>query len=232
MALAYVVLTLHFTIFQITTAQHHHHQLKSISLGSSLSPSRQPNSWHSFSGRFEFGFYKQGSGFSLGIWLVTSPNITIVWTANRDEPPVSLEATLKLTTGGKLILSSEESEDKVIADPPEVASSASMLDSGNFVLYNKRSVIIWKSFNNPTDTILGGQSLYAGKQLLSSVSEPNSSTQFCLNMQADGNLVLYPKNTKDENTDVYWASNTGNHQQIHLHLDNNGQLLLLTASCQ
>ena len=127
----------------------------------------------------------------MGIWLVTSPNITIVWTANRDEPPVSLEATLKLTTDGKLVLSTEGSEDKVIADPP---NDASMVDSVKFVLFNNRSLIIWKSLNTATDTILGGQSLYAVKQLLSSVSETNSSTgQFCPNMRTAEILFCIPK---------------------------------------
>ena len=34
------------------------------------------------------------------------------------------------------------------------ASFACMLDSGNFVLYNKDNSIIWETFKYPTDTIL------------------------------------------------------------------------------
>lgn len=42
-----------------------------------------------------------------GNLVSSTPNITIVRTANQDEPPVSLEATLKLTADGKLVVSTE-----------------------------------------------------------------------------------------------------------------------------
>ncbi|KAJ0039891.1 hypothetical protein Pint_27149 [Pistacia integerrima] len=67
-----------------------------------------------------------------------------------------------------------------------------MLDNGNFVVYNESSDIIWSSFDYPTDTMLGGQNLYAGSELFSNVSKTNSSTgRFHLKMQEDGNLVFY-----------------------------------------
>ncbi|KAK9226194.1 hypothetical protein WN943_011241 [Citrus x changshan-huyou] len=49
-------------------------------------------------------------------------------------------------------------------------------------------------------------------------------------MQVDGNLLLYPKNTIDENIDVYQANDADNHQQFHLYLDNTARLLLLNSS--
>ncbi|CAB4311014.1 unnamed protein product [Prunus armeniaca] len=69
------------------------------------------------------------------------------------------------------------------------ASSASMLDSGNFFLYNERRDVIWESFNHPTDTPLGGQILPIGGSLFSSLSENDHLIgRFHLDMQADGNL--------------------------------------------
>lgn len=234
MASVSVALLLLFTVFEIIRAAQNHQLKSTINLGSSLSPSGQP-SWSSYSGRFQFGFYKQGSGYSLGIWLVTSPNITVVWTANRDEQPVPSNATLTLTIDGKLMLKTEESKDKPIADPliDEPASFASMLDSGNFLLYNNRSGIIWESFSTPTDTILGGQSLGNGKQLLSSVTETNSSTgRFCLNMQEDGNLVLYPRNMVHKALEAYWASGaellSENQYSLKLNLSYNGVLQIVS----
>ena len=45
----------------------------------------------------------------VGIWLVDiDNNITVVWTANRDDPPVTSNATLKLTKSGKLLLKTDE----------------------------------------------------------------------------------------------------------------------------
>ncbi|KAK9233230.1 hypothetical protein WN943_023479 [Citrus x changshan-huyou] len=49
-------------------------------------------------------------------------------------------------------------------------------------------------------------------------------------MRVDGNLLLYPKNTIDENIDVYQANDADNHQQFHLYLDNTARLLLLNSS--
>ena len=73
------------------------------------------------------------------------------------------------------------------------ASSASMLDSGNFVLFDSSSKIIWKTFDSPTDTILPGQRLLSGQRLVSDVSETNHNRgKFQLVMQRDGNLVQYP----------------------------------------
>ncbi|KAJ0096992.1 hypothetical protein Patl1_27793 [Pistacia atlantica] len=95
-----------------------------------------------------------------------------------------------------------------------------MLDNGNFVVYNESSDIIWSSFYYPTNTMLGGQNLYAGSELFSNVSKTNSSTGlFRLKMQEDGNLVLYPKNTIDKYTEASWASGTDGLGQLHVYLN-------------
>ncbi|XP_028779008.1 G-type lectin S-receptor-like serine/threonine-protein kinase LECRK3 [Neltuma alba] len=178
--------------------------------GSSLSPSVPPTALPSPSGRFAFGFYKQGNGFKVGIWL-SGNNKTIVWTANHDDPPVFLNASLVLTKNGELLLQTGPGEKKVIAHSNNgTIFYASMLDSGNFVLRNKSLHILWQSFDYPTDTMLGGQTLPSRHQLVSSSSDTNhSSGRFELSMQADGNLVLYPRYSGDTSWDPYWASNTG-----------------------
>ena len=198
-----------------------------ISLGSSLSPESEPTSWPSRSGQFAFGFYQQGLNFAVGIWLVGNPNNTVVWTANRDDPPVNSNATLNLTKDGKLLLRTDQGEEKLIANATTAAAFASMLDSGNFVLYNEDSDPIWESFSFPTDTILGGQSLRTGGELVSSLSESDhSSGRFDLNMQLDGNLVLYPADTAHTPGDAYWSTGTFTNGS-HLYLnDSRGDLLL------
>ena len=64
-----------------------------ISPGSSLHPTTPPRSWPSPSGQYAFGFYQQGNGFMVGIWLVGIDDNTVVWTANRDDHPVTSNAT-------------------------------------------------------------------------------------------------------------------------------------------
>ena len=202
-----LLLLLVFILPDQTNAQRHHSNVI-IVLGSSLSPSANHTSWLSPSGHFAFGFYPKDDGFAIGIWLVNQTEKTIIWTANRDDPPVSSNATLDLTRDGHLLLLTEQGRSKSISNVSESATSAAMLDSGNFVLYNDSNVI-WESFDFPTDTILGGQNLSAGSKLVSSVSiSDRSSGRYLLLMQNDGNLVAYPVNTSDDANDAYWSSNT------------------------
>ncbi|XXG65306.1 hypothetical protein AAC387_Pa05g3042 [Persea americana] len=218
------------SLFSIAAAQSR--LLDNITLNSSVSPTTNPTSWFSPSGRFAIGFYPQGTGFAVGVWLVRpSHNRIIVWTANRDDSPVSNNSSLLLTSDGRLILRSD-GKDKKISETTESASFASMLDSGNFALYNSDSQIIWGTFNSPTDTILGGQRLSAGKALISSGSETNqNSGRFQMVMQTDGNLVFYPTQGPTAPEDAYWASRTdGRGNNVTLNLDDNGFLYLLNTT--
>ncbi|KAK4265178.1 hypothetical protein QN277_026264 [Acacia crassicarpa] len=195
-----------------------------IPLNSSLSPIVRPTSWPSPSGRFAFGFYEQGDGFKVGIFLFNENNKTIVWTASRDDPPVSSKAKLVLTMRGELLLQTGPGQNKVISHGNNgTVSSASMLDSGNFVLRNKNSDILWQTFDHPTDTILGGQILTGGSELVSSSSDTNqSSGRFQLAMQSDGNLVLYPRYYGSTTWEAYWASDSyhGYSSKYYLFLNN------------
>ena len=204
-----LLLLLVFSLFISSSAQRN--QSNVINLGSSLSPNENRTSWPSPSELFAFGFYPQGDGFAIGIWLANQTEKTIIWTANRDDPPVSSNASLHLTIEGKLLLRTEKGRDKSISDVPNPAASAAMLDSGNFVLYHNDSYVIWNSFDFPTDTILGGQNLSTTHSLVSSVSTSDqSSGRFYLYMQTDGNFVAYPVNSSGESDDSYWSSGTPN----------------------
>ena len=196
-------------------------QSSHIGPGSSLSPTTQPSSWLSPSNRFAFGFYQLPgtTGFAVGIWLFDNHNTTVVWTAIRDGPPITSNATLDCTKDGILL-----SRTELIANASGSVSYAAMLDSGNFVLYDKDSKKVWQSFEHPTDTILGGQTLFAGGQLTS------TGSRFHLKMQNDGNLVLYPTNTGDTPEDAYWSSNTyfgKEWENFDLYLNNTGRLHII-----
>ncbi|KAG9448671.1 hypothetical protein H6P81_008636 [Aristolochia fimbriata] len=206
-----------------------------ISLNSELSASKHPTYWSSDSGRFAFGFYPEQGGFRVGIWLQTKPNKTVVWTANRDDPPVPADSRLVLRDGDGLVLSSGQIQTaKTLTRVSESVSSASFLDTGNFVLYGffNTSKRIWESFDFPTDTILAGQDLLnEDVELVSSVSGSNhSSGRFRLIHQFDGNLVLYPVETPTNGDNAYWASDSnalGGEVPQRLSLANNGSLLIV-----
>ncbi|XP_027368791.1 G-type lectin S-receptor-like serine/threonine-protein kinase LECRK1 [Abrus precatorius] len=210
-----------------------------IALGTTLFPNSTHSSfWPSPLGQFAFGFYPeaQGTGFVVAIWLVSGKSKTVVWTANRNDPAVTSNAKLQLTMDGKLVLKYEQGQAKVIAVNTNnaKASFACMLDSGNFVLYDKNSSIIWQTFDFPTDTLLGGQSLFGESQLVSSSSEMKpSSGRFRLKIH-DGALGLYPVNTSDLQWDAYWTSTStstpSSSSKIYLYLNQTGQLELKNVS--
>ncbi|XP_044469488.1 G-type lectin S-receptor-like serine/threonine-protein kinase LECRK1 [Mangifera indica] len=213
----------------VVTAQR---RQSNISLGTSLRPTTN-SSWPSISKLYAFGFYPRGNGYAVGIFLAGIPEKTVVWTANRDDPPLPNNTTLLLSTEGKLVLQSAQGQGTDIANQNFVsASSASMLDSGNFVLYNSSGGIIWQSFDYPTDTILPTQRLLAGHELFPGVSETDPSTgKFRLKMQRDGNLVQYPTNTDDTAPYAYYASGTdGQGDNVTLNLGVDGHLYLLNTS--
>ncbi|KAK2981392.1 hypothetical protein RJ640_009963 [Escallonia rubra] len=223
------LLLLLLSAFSTATAQQRH---SNISLGSSITPGSNL-SWPSPSGLYAFGFHQQGNGYAVGIFLAGVAEKTIVWTANRDDPPVSKNATLLLTTDGRLVLQPMQGQETSIANPVEPATSASMLDSGNFVLYSSDQRIVWQSFEHPTETLLPGQRLTPGQQLFSSISQTNHSTGiFRLKMQVDGNLVSYPvKSIGDISRDAYWATDTGGDgDNVTLNFDDDGRLYLLNSN--
>lgn len=206
-------------------------ETQQIQSGESLVPNDTPASWRSPSGKFAFGFYPQGQGnvFVIAIWFVMGKTETLVWTAMRDDPVVTSNAKLQLTMDGKLILMDGRGKEKVIAGNASAkASSASMLDSGNFVLYNNNNNTIWQSFDYPTDTLLGGQSLPNGHNLVSNSSQSShSSGRYHLEMQDDGNLVQYPANTSLPG-DADWATMTFNPGfNTHLYLNQTGLLQIM-----
>ncbi|XP_062097019.1 G-type lectin S-receptor-like serine/threonine-protein kinase LECRK3 [Humulus lupulus] len=201
-----------------------------ISTGSSLTPDGK-SSWLSKSGVYAFGFYKQGNGFSVGIYVAGIPQKTVVWTASRDSPPVSRNATLEFTSEGRFVLRSTQREEN-IGDPAQSGSSASMMDTGNFVVYDSDGNMIWQSFNHPTDTILPSQRLLADSELISSASEyDHSSGIFRLKMQTDGNLVQYPVNTPDSAPYAYYATGTSwAGQNVTLVFDSDVSIYLINST--
>ncbi|KAJ0098267.1 hypothetical protein Patl1_27788 [Pistacia atlantica] len=198
-----------------------------IGPGSFLSLNTSSSSWPSPSSLFAFGFYPQGDGFAVGIWLNTKPDITVVWTANRDDPPVSSNSSIHFTKDGRLLLRTGPGQMKPVVELYNPAVSASILDSGNFVIHGKKSEVIWQSFENPTDTLLGGQSISSYStysELSSSKSTFDHSTgRYCLEFN-NGDLVAFPANRTPE--EVYWRVPTVE----QLNLTTGGVLQLITGN--
>lgn len=236
-AAASLILSLHLMLlgwFSAGVGAQSRPRQANFTLGSSLiaGDNATAASWASPSGRFAFGFYAVTGGYRVGVWLSTAPNRTIVWTALRDEPPFT-GGGLTLSIDGSLVWNStnDRQVSRTIIDTPAGSASAayaSMHDSGNFAIYDSTGGVVWSTFNSPTDTIVGGQSLLRKSQLVSSVSAANQSTGgYQLKMQEDSNLVAYPLFYTDLPPDAYWSSRTFNPPNpLTLRLTERGHLYL------
>uniref|UniRef100_A0A0E0JU10 Receptor-like serine/threonine-protein kinase n=1 Tax=Oryza punctata TaxID=4537 RepID=A0A0E0JU10_ORYPU len=186
-------------------------------------------SWPSPSGHFAFGFYAIEGGLAVGVWLATAPNITVTWTASRNDTSATSGA-LRLTYDGRLLWTGANGQDRTVAAPPQPAVAAAMRDDGNFVLYAANATVVWSTFAAPTDTLLAGQDLSPGAQLFSSISATSRATgKYRLTNQLnDGNLVMYPVGTMNVAAAAYW--DTGTFQigfPLTLRLDASGVLYLV-----
>ncbi|XP_058092663.1 EP1-like glycoprotein 2 [Magnolia sinica] len=98
----------------------------------------------------------------------------LVWLANR-ENPIRENGTLTLTSNGDLLLLDSD-DTKVWSTDTSGKSIIGIIlqDDGNLQLYSEKYTV-WESFDHPTDTLLPGQKLYEGRQLISSSSSKNWS---------------------------------------------------------
>ncbi|PHT73496.1 hypothetical protein T459_24281 [Capsicum annuum] len=215
---------------------------KNVSLGSKLITSDVTNFWPSPSGEFAFGFQRSGngsSGFLLAIWFNKLKEKTIVWSANRNN--IAPEGSkVELSIDGRLVLTDPNGQEIWAHDTASAGPAyGAMLDTGNFVLANSSSGILWQSFHEPTDTILPGQVLNQRSRLVSSFSSTNASSGR-FELLLDGELALYTmKYPIDATNDAYWSTVTGgsgnqvNFNQlgvIYLHAANGTLLKLISSS--
>lgn len=177
-----------------------------IPLNSSLTAGNNA-SWLSPSGDFAFGFYRLSNGlYLLGIWFDKIPKKTLVWSSNRDQP-ADTGSRIELTGGGQLLLTYSNNTLQYIYNWAPPASLGIMENDGNFILRDANSLLIWQSFNHPTDTLLPGQVVNEGTDLFSNANGnvDFSTGNFKLAMQNDGNLVLSAYHFGDAG---YWYTAT------------------------
>uniref|UniRef100_A0A2C9U9Q2 Receptor-like serine/threonine-protein kinase n=1 Tax=Manihot esculenta TaxID=3983 RepID=A0A2C9U9Q2_MANES len=117
--------------------------------------------------KFALGFFSPGnSSYTyLGIWFHRVPLQTVVWVANRDNPINGSAGFLSINQYGSLVLYGNRDEKFPIWSTNvsvDLANTcvAQLFDSGNFVLFQgSRRIIVWQSFDHPTNTLLPGMRL-------------------------------------------------------------------------
>lgn len=201
-----------------------------IPVYTSLRPGQNSTSvWLSPSGKFAFGFLDTPKGYAVCIYLNAFTERTVVWTANKINPilPNNIASLIINPDGIQLwqTMGTYSYMYNQFVNTERVVASASMLDSGNFVLYNHDGGVIWQSFDYPTDSLLPGQRLVAGGELVSTASQTDLAIGlFRMKMQTDGNLVQYPLTTPDSSDNAYFSSGTYGIRNLSLNLGNDGRL--------
>ncbi|KAK9089560.1 hypothetical protein Scep_028642 [Stephania cephalantha] len=115
---------------------------------------------------FALGFFSPGNSKLryVGIWYNKIPEQTVVWVANRNSPVYdSSSGVMKFDRRRNLAIFNGNAVDPVwstnITIPIGGTSTVcKLLDSGNLVLLqqNKGGLILWQSFDHPTNTLLPG----------------------------------------------------------------------------
>ncbi|KAG5516620.1 hypothetical protein RHGRI_037373 [Rhododendron griersonianum] len=110
---------------------------------------------------FALGFFTPGKSTNryLGIWYNKVSEQTVVWVANRGYPINDTSGSLSFDVMGNLVVTSPDRSNLVwstnVSDPTVAKnSSAQLLDSGNLVVLDSNGVVVWQSFDYPTNTLL------------------------------------------------------------------------------
>ena len=111
--------------------------------------------------KFELGFFRPGNSTNhyVGIWFRKVSLRTVTWVANRDYPITSYSAVLTISNDGNLVIVDGQLSYSVSNMSSNGNASATLLDSGNLVLRDENSNILWQSFDFPSHTYLPGMKL-------------------------------------------------------------------------
>ncbi|KAF8409406.1 hypothetical protein HHK36_005482 [Tetracentron sinense] len=112
---------------------------------------------------FELGFFSLGNStnYFVGIWYKKIPVKTVVWVANREQPLTRPPGILTINMEGNLVISDGRTSYSVseLSSIRNSTSSATLLDSGNLILRDSNSDVLWQSFDYPSHTFLPGMML-------------------------------------------------------------------------
>ncbi|MED6146931.1 hypothetical protein PIB30_039336 [Stylosanthes scabra] len=153
-----------------------------ISPGTILYASNTNQSWPSPNNTFSLRFHPLNTTPpSFIAAVVHSGGAPIIWSAGNSAP-VDSGGYLRLLPGGNLRLVNGSGATMWDSNTTNIGvNSATVLESGNFVLSNGTSPV-WSSFENPTDTIVPSQSFNLDMVLRSGV--------YSFSLQKSGNLSL------------------------------------------
>ncbi|KAG7599205.1 Protein kinase-like domain superfamily [Arabidopsis suecica] len=171
-----VLLLLHFP-FSFST----------IPLGSVIFASGSNQNWPSPNSTFSVSFVPASSPNSF-LAAVSFAGSVPIWSAGT----VDSQGSLRLLKSGSLRLTNGSGTTVWDSGTDRLGvTSGSIEDSGEFILRNNRSIPVWSSFDNPTDTIVQSQNFTVGKILRSGL--------YSFQLERSGNLTL-----RWNTSTIYW----------------------------
>ncbi|CAN4114654.1 unnamed protein product [Withania somnifera] len=171
-------------------------------------------------GTFELGFFQPGNSpkYYIGIWYKNIQQ-TVVWVANR-ETPVEDAAELTISQGNLVLV--DEFRNPIWSAISgnvnwNISVTAVLHDDGNLILSEKSNsstpLLIWQSFDYPTNTFLPGaklgyDKLTQRKQVLISWKDWDDPAPGLYSLELDPSDAQFV--IKWNRTTEYWASGSWN----------------------
>ncbi|EMS45196.1 Putative receptor protein kinase ZmPK1 [Triticum urartu] len=142
-----------------------------LSPGSSLSVEDSSDVLHSPDGTFTCGFNNiSGSAFVFSIWFSnTAHEKTVVWSANHLHPVYSWGSQVMLYADGGMVVKDYNGQAvwETNVSSSSKAEQVQLLDTGNLIMKGQGDIILWQSFDSPTDTLLPNQNITSATKLVS-----------------------------------------------------------------
>ncbi|CAM0910122.1 unnamed protein product [Alopecurus aequalis] len=138
--------------------------------GSSLSVEDSSDILHSPNGAFTCGFNNiSHNAFVFSIWFTNTAEKTVVWSANHLHPVYSWGSKVMLETDGRMAVKDYNGQPvwENNVNSSSNVEQAQLLDTGNLIVKGQGDIILWQSFDSPTDTLLPNQNITAVTKLVS-----------------------------------------------------------------
>ncbi|CAN6479948.1 unnamed protein product [Victoria cruziana] len=146
----------------------------------------------------------------------------VVWSANRGSPVTNADRFV-FSTDGILVYGADGSLvwRTKFSSQADLVSLIQLEDTGNLRLLDSSNSSIWESFDHPTDTILMGQKLPVGVNLVGSINKSNlAAGDYALTVAKDDALLQWKGRTywritmdsrafKDQNADIAYMQVNG-----------------------
>ncbi|GLJ12389.1 hypothetical protein SUGI_0189930 [Cryptomeria japonica] len=152
-------------------------------------------------GTFNLQLDNPENGPDFYVCVVHSQSNVVVWTANR-AAPISNSDQFILTQAGASI---KTTQGRILwSAKGKNVGNLQLRDDGNLVMRDLSNGSVWESFDHPTDTLLPGQRLVLGSNLISNAAEDDFSVGNYEVLLTENDLLLRWR-VQGFDQETYWS---------------------------